>query len=379
MFNRTPPFLAPPLRFLSSLFRKRLFLLCTVIPTLLAAGYFGLIASDVYISESTFAVRNQEQKTQTGLGSLLQGAGLARVDDDSNAVQAFILSRDALKVLDDELGIGKAFAGAQVDLFSRFGKLPWRGGFEYLLLYYREKVTVSADSSSSIITLTTSAFTADEAYRMNRRLLELAEARVNNLSEDARQDLIRFAATEVAEAQVKESDAAAVLARYRDLKSVMDPEKQSALQLELVAKLQEELIATTALIAQVEKIAKLNPQLPTLRHQARQLEQSIRAETGRVAGADANSLAATAMEYERLSLEKDAAGKILESAITALEEARNEARRKQIYLERIAQPSRPDVAMEPYRLRNVVATALLGLVLWGVLSLLVAAIREHRH
>ncbi|MHB8747402.1 MAG: hypothetical protein ACYC7I_12920, partial [Gammaproteobacteria bacterium] len=36
---------------------NRLFLFTVVLPTLLAAVYFGLIASDVYISESRFVIR----------------------------------------------------------------------------------------------------------------------------------------------------------------------------------------------------------------------------------------------------------------------------------------------------------------------------------
>ena len=257
--------------------------------------------------------------------------------------------------------------------------MPWHAGFEYLLLYYRNKVGVSTDASSSIIAITTRAFTADDAYAMNHRLLELTEARVNKLNRDARDDLIGFAATEVADAQAKEDAATAALARYRARANVMDPEKQSVLQIELVARLQDELLATRALIAQVEKLAGSNPQLPALRQQAQFLEKSIQSETARVAGAPHQSLAIKAQEFARLSVQKEAADTILASAITALATARADARRKLVYLERIAQPSKPDVAMEPRRMRAIVATFLLGLILWGVVSLLVVAVREHRH
>ena len=57
---------------------------------------------------------------------------------------------------------------------------------------------------------------------------------------------------------------------------------------------------------------------------------------------------------------------------------RNEAQRKQLYLERIVQPSLPDVAVEPRRLRNVLATFALGLVAWGVIGMLLAGVREHQ-
>ena len=374
-----PPALATRLESLPPLLRTRLFLVCVVVPTALAILYFGFIASDVYVSESSFVVRNHEDMPQSSLGSLLHGAGLSTTDSTTSAVQTYILSRDALRVLDSDLHLGKAFSSHDVDFFSRFARLPWHSSFEHLLLYYRGKVSVSSDTSASIVSVTTRAFTAADAYAIDQRLLELTEARINKLNEDALQDTIRYAAAEVADAEARQDAATALVARYRAQKNVMDPEKQSAVQLDRVAKLQNELVATRAQIAQVERIASNSPQLPALRQQALFLQKAIEAETGQVAGGVRNSLASKAQEYSRLSVQKDVAGTILAGAIAALETARNEARRKVVYFERIAQPSRPDVAMEPHRLRSIAATFLLGLILWGVMSLLIVAVKEHRH
>lgn len=63
--------------------------------------------------------------------------------------------------------------------------------------------------------------------------------------------------------------------------------------------------------------------------------------------------------------------------MTALQEARSEARRKQAYVERIAQPSLPDKAEEPRRLRGIFATLVLSLIAWAILTMLLAGIREH--
>ena len=101
------------------------------------------------------------------------------------------------------------------------------------------------------------------------------------------------------------------------------------------------------------------------------------AETTKVTGG-ALSLANKAAEYQRLALEREFADKQLASALASLEQARSEAQRKQVYIERIAQPSLPDIALEPRRLRSIVATFVLGLVAWGILSMLLAGVREHQ-
>lgn len=77
-------------------------------------------------------------------------------------------------------------------------------------------------------------------------------------------------------------------------------------------------------------------------------------------------------------LEKEFSEKMLASSMITLEQAKNEAQRKQLYLERIVQPYKPDKAMEPRRIQGVLTTLVLGLISWGILTMLIAGIKEHQ-
>ncbi|WP_295508729.1 hypothetical protein [Accumulibacter sp.] len=354
-----------------------LFLLTLVIPTLLSVLYFGFIASDVYISESRFVVRSPERQTASPLGMLLKGSGFSRAQDDTYTVQDFMLSRDALHALDEKLGLKQAFSSDAVDIFSRFAGLDWDDSFEALHLYYQNKVEIQLDAASSITTLRVRSFTGDDSFQINEYLLGMAETLINQLNERGRQDMIRFAAGEVAAAEDKAKAAALALSAYRNQTNVIDPERQSTIQLQQIAKLQDELIATQAQLSQLQTFAKNNPQIPSLQQMVRNLQQEIAAETGRVAGGN-RSLANKAAEYQRLALDREFADKQLGSAFASLEQARSEAQRQQLYLERIVQPSKPDIAMEPRRIRGVLSTVVIGLIAWGILSMLIAGVKEHQ-
>lgn len=355
---------------------NRLFVWTVLFPTLLAIIYYGLIVSDVYVSESRFVVRSPERQVTSPLALMLKGSGFSKAQDDSYTVQDFVTSRDALQALDVELGIKKAYASPDVDVFSRFAGYDWDDSLEALYLYFQKKVNVQVDTASSISTLTVKAFTADDAFAINERLVELAEQLVNKLNDRGRQDMIRFAAQEVTDAENKAKSAALALAAFRSAKGVIDPERQSQIPLQQIAKLQEELVHTRAQLAQLERVARENPQIPSLRQRATLLEDEIQAEMKRVTVGE-RSLAGKAVEYQRLLLDREFADKMLASAMVSLEQARNEAQRKQLYLERIVQPSRPDHAMEPRRIRGVIATLVVGLVLFAVLTMLLAGVREH--
>lgn len=356
---------------------NRLFLLTVAAPTILSIVYFGLMASDVYVSESRIVVRSPDKPSVSGLGALLKGAGFSRAQDDSYTVRDYVLSRDALKEIDNALDVGKAYSSDAVDRVSRFGGLDFDTSFEALHRYYQKKVDVQQDTASSITTLIVRAYTAQDAQSINQKLLELSEGLVNRLNERGRQDLISFAATEVAEAEKKSKAAALALSAYRNAKAVVDPERQATVQLQQIAKLQDELIATTTQLSQLKTFTPQNPQISALQKRASTLQEEISAETTKITGGE-RSLANKAAEYQRLALEREFADKQLASALASLEQARNEAQRKQVYIERIAQPSLPDIALEPRRLRSVLATFVLGLVAWGVLSMLLAGVREHQ-
>ncbi|MBC7605282.1 MAG: hypothetical protein H7255_21800 [Ramlibacter sp.] len=351
--------------------------LLVAIPTLLIAGYYAFWASDVYTSESRFVVRSPERRATTPLGNLLQGTGFGKTQDDSYTVREYVLSRDALRVLVERVGLKDAFASKSVDVFSRFAGFDPDDSFEALHRYWQNKVEVQTDSNSSIVTLTVKTFTAQSAANANRLLLEQSEDLVNRLNERGRQDLIRYAQSEVTQAAVAAKAAGLALASYRNSQNVVDPERQATVQLQQIAKLQDELIATTTQLSQLTTFTPGNPQIPSLQNRSQTLRAEIARESSGVAGGK-GSLANKSAGIQQLALESEFANKQLASALSSLETARNEAQRQQVYLERIAQPSLPDVAQEPRRLRSALATLLLGLVAWGILSMLLAGVKEHQ-
>jgi len=355
----------------------RPFWLVVVIPTTLAAIYFGVVASDIFISESRFVLRSPQKQASSGITAILQGSGFSRSQDDAYSVHDFMQSRDALRELEREFGLSKSYGASSVDIVSRFAGIDPDDSFEALHRYYQKRVSLEIDGASSITVLRISAFSAQGAHQINEKLLELSEKLVNQLNERGRQDQIRFASEEVALAEDRAKAAALAVSNFRTQKGVFDPERQSAVQLQLVSKLQDELIATKTQLAQVIGLTRDNPQVASLQMKLKALQAEIDAENGKVAGG-VRSLSMKSADFERLALERAFAEKQLGVALTSLEQARNDALRKQLYLERIVQPNLPDVAVEPRRLRSVLATFVLAIVAWAVVSMLVAGIREHQ-
>jgi capsular polysaccharide transport system permease protein len=354
-----------------------LFILIVALPTLWAVLYYGFIASDVYISESRFVVRSPQRQSQAGIvGALLQGSALTRAQDDTYSVHDFMLSRDALHEVDQKLHVRAAYSSPKVDFLSRFpGLLDWDRSFEAFHVYWQKKVTVDFDPTSSITVLRVRAFNAADAQRINDTLLGMGERLVNDLNERSRQDLVKFADQEVKIAEDRVREASLAMSNYRGKQSVYEPDRQASLQLQGVAKIREELLTTETQIAQLKKLSPDNPQIPALVSKADTLRRAIDAESSKVTGTAGFS--ARVPVFERLALDKTFAERQLATTLAALETARSEALRKQLYLERLVKPHLPDEAMEPRRLRTIFSVLVVSLIAWGVASLLLASVREH--
>lgn len=354
-----------------------LFLFTVVAPTLVSIVYFGFLASDVYLSESRFVVRSPDKPQRSGLGMLLDTAGFASAGEEVQAAKGFIESRDGLRALNADGYAQTAWEKSSISIFNRFNPIGLSGSFEDLFDYYQSKINVEFDAQTGITTLTVRAFSPKESREMNERLLVQAENLVNQLNERGRGDLITYAEREVTEAQAQASAAALALAKYRNTRGVIDPERQATVQLQMISKLQDELIGARMQLLQLNSVVSENPQIPMLRVRIKGLERAIEEQLGQVAGAE-GSLSEAAAKYQELQLKREFADRQLGIALASLQEARNEARRQQAYVERVAQPSLPDDASDPRRLRGILSTLIAGLVAWGIATMLLAGVREHR-
>lgn len=353
-----------------------LFHVMVTIPTLLAAIYYTFIAADIYTSESRFIVKAPGKPVPTGFASLLVGGDLGGGSDVS-AVREYATSRDALNALQRGGKIEEIYNRPEADLFSRLNSGVGKSSFEDLYEYYQSRITIENVNKSTVTLLKTQAFRPEDARWINEQLLEQSETLVNRLNERSRADTVSYAEKEVAAARQRSNEAAVALARFRNANGIIDPEKQAQVSMQMISKLQDELIAANTLLVQTRRLAPQNPQIEAYEARAGAIQQEIKRQTQLLAGGQ-ESLAGKATEYARLSLESQFADKLLTAAMASLENAGTEARRQQVYIERVAQPNAPDEATRPRRLRGIIAVLSMALVAWGVVTLLLAALREHK-
>jgi capsular polysaccharide transport system permease protein len=357
-------------------FRRGLIVLVAM-PTLLATIYYGLVASERYVSEARFIVRSVSAGPRMGgLDLVARTLGISRAVDDTEAVNAYLLSRDAVRDLAARVPLRASFSPSGADSLSRFPP-PWRKDtFEALYDYYLDRVSLIPDRRTGVTLLSVTAFQPDDARLIAEALLTLAEAMVNRLNERALTDSVSEARSERERAERRLLDVQRQLTLFRDAELMVDPLKNSSSLLETITTLAEERAQAAARLTQLEKSAPESPVVGTLRAQIAALEGEIVRQRKQLGGDD-GSIAPKVAAYEQLTLERDLAEKAVAIADKAFEDALQDARRKQIYVERVAGPSLPDEDTEPHRLRGIAAVAMMTLGAFAVIWILLIGAKEH--
>lgn len=348
------------------------------LPTLFAAIYYGLIASPVYVSQSSFVIKTPGQKTvsSVSLANIVQATGLSAGQEQTKEVLQYIRSRNALQDLQAETNVRDKFSNKGADYFSRF-PAPFRdASFENLYRFYGSKVDAKLDPESGLAIVEVRAFTPEDAHEINSRLLNLSEGLVNRLNRRAEGRAIAEAERRVLQGEERVRAARVSLAAFRNQQELIDPGKQATAVLQVSTSLEAELAALKAQLDLMMRVAPRNPSIPALRNRIAAVSRGVGAQTGRVAGTP-TGIASKLGAYEKLNVEQEFATQMLTAANASLEQARTEAQKQQFYLERVVEPNRPDDSVLPHRLFGILTVFGASLCLYFIGWMLVVGILEH--
>jgi len=309
------------------------------IPTLVAAVYFGLIASDVYVSEAKFSVRSaQGSSSISGLGALLASPSLSSSGQDSTVVVEYSRSFDMLDKLIERVDLIGHYSDTDVDRLSR---LPRDADRNELVISLNEELV--NDLSSRI---------ENDAMQTARSELQIAVDKIRSTA----QDINRFQTDNDSISPADESTA--LFGRISSLEARLS-ETQAELT-ELLAYMRED---STDVVFLKNRITALRKQLAL--------------EKGRVTGGLDGSLGKLVESYQPLALEQQIAQQQYVAALAAMETARADAQRQKLYLVTFVAPSTPDASTEPRRLSKVLTVMIFSFLAYLIGGLLWSALRDH--
>jgi capsular polysaccharide transport system permease protein len=346
-----------------------------MLPTIIAGTYFYVIATPMYATKSEFLILKADNAGGAGLGGLLSGTQFA-TSQDSIAVQSYLQSKDAMLRLDGDVGFKSHFVQDWIDPIQRLGENPTN---EEAYKTYSKNVKIGYDPTEGVLRMEVTAADPLVAAQFSEKLISYAEARVNHLSEQKRDDQMQDAMGGFESAQTERRKAQEALVTLQQQGAILDPESVIAglrsrintVELELqdkelqLAALMDNLRPNKAKVDGAQgDVSRLKSLLADLNR------QMIDASKGE------NSLASLSVRIQMAQADLATRDMMLQSALQQVEQTRMEANRQVRYLTTSVEPVASQEASYPRKFENTILAFLIFSGIYLMISLTASILRE---
>lgn len=338
---------------------------------------FG-IGRDRYQASSEFVIK-QPQPPATGtamvLGNLQSSSVLSSLED-GRYLQVYLESNDVKQaVFPDASEFLKLYSPQAPDGWSG---IPAQADSQQQLAFFRNQIDVTPQELSGSIVLTTSAFTADAAYELNRRILEQAQRFVNEVNQSISADQQQFAEKQVSFAQDRLTDASNALEAFQDRYGQLNPLQEQSAATNFITGLESRLVDLKVEEASLRRQYR-DPDAPEVAYvadQVRELERQIQEERQKAVGSGGRDLNKLVSQSSRLEGDVAFARESLASAMRAADNSRMESQRQLKFIVMLSKPQRPEGPDSSWRWKAFLSCLGVLIVFWGVGGFLLTAVRR---
>ena len=345
--------------------------------TVLSCTYWSFIVSDRFVSTAHLQVNHTDLKaTAVDVVSLLSGqTGNNR--PDQLVLKDYLLSEEVLLKLDAKFNLRQHYSDGDIDIISRMW--PIHGELEWFYRYYLSKVNIDLDEFSGLLVVSVEAFNPVMSKKITDMLVLEGQVFLNRTEHKLAQSQVDFLDEQVERMGMKAMQARQAVLDFQNKKNLVSPqntaESTQAIINTLEAKASELEIEKNALSAY---LLPGHASLLQVNQQIKAVQSQIAQQKSKLTSTKAKSLNQLVEEIQRLQAQAIFAEEVYKSALVTLEKGRLETLRTIKIVSLVKPPVMPEYPLQPRRLYNCFVSVVLIWVLAGVLSLLIAVIKDHK-
>ena len=323
------------------------FVLVVLAPLAFAAFYYGLVAAPRYVSEFRYTVRGGAIMQQSGdaAGGALSGAAGLVFAGDSFVLEDYVDSVEAFLAVEERLPIREILGRDGGDYVRNYDpNLPP----EDMLPFWNAAVDVSFDAVTGISTVKVSLFTPEDAEVVGRALTEALKVLVDNLSKDARDEMLSYVEDQH-DLKAKElAQAREAIERFRERNKLFSPQDQAGIQTTIEAALTQRINERQVEMRTLRRRTPGSPRVAVLSTEIQALEQQLEAERAlRADDADRATTSEQLSEFDALQNDLAIARESYVLTSNLLQQAKANATLTQAQLVVFVPPRPPQKATQP--------------------------------
>jgi len=361
------------------LFKSAIFWLFFVIPMTLGITYYHQYASKQYKATAHFTIEKTGKAQSDPFGFLTGLSGNVPSTRDALIIKDFIESREVIERTKKDFDIRKMYMREDKDWLSR---LKSDASMEDIVDYWKSKVSIEFNTTTGIAHLSVLAFEPEDSITIINAIMKESQKLVNDLSDQARKDSLKFAKKELNAAQDHLKKVRGEVSKFRDNEKILNPEKDIEAKVSLVTNLEAQLATAEAELMSLRaalhdnspKVKAALNKYQSLKRQVKKVRNRVYRNSNKKSKKTIGSLLA---KQQSLLTDQEFAEKAYASALLNKQQATIEATQQHLYLTTIVNPQLPEKAAKPDQPHDYIVLFLGCLLLWGIVGLIIASVRDH--
>lgn len=356
-------------------YRFVLFILIVLVPFGLFSFYELAIATSRFHSASDVSI-TEDKKVVPVFDLSAIGLTSPAGSSDALTLVTFMNSPDMIDYLDQKMEMRKHYSNKGVDWWSR---LPESASKEDFYKYVGGMVSIGVNPVSHLVEIHVQAFNREFAQKIVITLLERSQEFVDRLNSKITQEKIHFFENQLAASDLRLRKAKDDLLLFQRENKLLTAEAEASLVSGTISELNSQLIAKQGqLDVSLKELDETSPTVKRVKAEIETLKKQLIAEKDRLSiGSDGASVSVISARFAEIQANVNFLEGMYKSNLVQLEAAKVEAVQRLKYLVIVTQPYLADSSLYPARWYNVATAAILLLMVFFVVSLMIAVVREH--
>jgi capsular polysaccharide transport system permease protein len=351
-----------------------IFLLTFLVPFLTVTVYMLRFATDRFDSESAIIITEESGAAATIDLSAI-GLPAPPSQRDPLVLAEFIQSADMLRHLEAKLSLRAHYSAPDIDWWHR---LPAGYSLEDFHDYMAHFLVVEFDTDSQIIKLHVESFNREFSQQVLNAVLARSQQFIDQLNDKVTAGQTQFLEAKLVETEGRLRAARNELVTFQTQNRLMSTEQEALMVSTNIGELEKQLLAKSGeLETRLQVLSNTSPVIQLLQQEIETLKDQLDQEKDRLSGGSSLAVNELDAKFREIQFNVEFMTNLYKSNLAQLEQARVTAAQRLKYLVVVTQPSVADASLYPNRGFIIGTAAMVLFMIFFVISLIVAIIREH--
>jgi capsular polysaccharide transport system permease protein len=336
--------------------------------------YVLFLKSEIYESNSSVVIKDLSSKTTnfSGLSFLIPNSSSTQ---DVFVLESYLESYDELQKINKIFHLKKHYSNDEIDIVDRL--MPWNTKEDFLKLYLK-RLNYVYDQTTGIINIGFLHTDPKTSYAIVKQLIKDANEQLNMYNKLIAEKQLKFVKEQVENNKKALAQSIKKLENFQNKHTILDPTKTATSHFAILSNLQATLIEKRAKLNELSQYMNKNSfEIIRLKNGIINLNKTIKKIKKSLTNPNKKSLNIYIFEFERLKGMVELNKELYKQSLLQLEQLKIEVNKNSKTLLEISKPFIPEGYEYPEKFKDIITIILILLLLYGIISLIQAIIKEH--